>query len=239
MGAQLSKSNHILLRLRELIAQLPPKTRLPSEEILASDYKVSRTTVRNALEKLWLEDRIIRRWGEGTFTQSKTARERSPAAIYVDIDEIGLLSSRLQVRGIVLDRMYFELSKTNDHWILKRAFEIEGAPALYLVDILPLQLNGADIEWSRMDDPKVSVTAVLAAHGCRVVKEESDLSIVELPDVARTLWDIDEKVSVLKLDQRAVSETSDIVVNTEAFILLDNFPHRFVRIMAKSKRSRQ
>ena len=49
--------------------------RLPSENQLASDYKVSRAVVREALSRLLADGLVMTRQGSGTFVQRKPGRE--------------------------------------------------------------------------------------------------------------------------------------------------------------------
>lgn len=51
----------------KVIAKLNPNDKLPSERDLVSEYQVSRTTVRNALEELELRGIVYRQHGRGTF----------------------------------------------------------------------------------------------------------------------------------------------------------------------------
>lgn len=57
----------------ELIEKLDPNDKLPSERNLVQTYKVSRTTVRNALDELERLGYIYRQRGRGTFVAYKTS----------------------------------------------------------------------------------------------------------------------------------------------------------------------
>jgi GntR family transcriptional regulator len=53
--------------LRQQIDGLPPGTPVPPERTLSDRFKISRTTVRQALHDLSVEGRIVRMQGRGTF----------------------------------------------------------------------------------------------------------------------------------------------------------------------------
>jgi GntR family transcriptional regulator len=54
-------------RIRDLISQLAPGERLPSERQLADELDVARTTVRLILDRLTVQGLITRRHGSGNF----------------------------------------------------------------------------------------------------------------------------------------------------------------------------
>ncbi|MFH8252726.1 GntR family transcriptional regulator [Microbacterium sp. B2969] len=55
-------------RLRDLIAELGPGRRLPSERDLSADWGVARMTLRGAVDELVAEGLLERRHGSGTYT---------------------------------------------------------------------------------------------------------------------------------------------------------------------------
>jgi GntR family transcriptional regulator len=58
-------------RLRHVVAQLEPDSRMPTEMELVTSYGVSRTTVRRAVAALVDEGLLVRRQGAGTFVPPK------------------------------------------------------------------------------------------------------------------------------------------------------------------------
>lgn len=57
----------VKMALMEEIDDLPPGAPLPDERTLAASFNTSRTTVRQALQELFREGRIMRHQGRGTF----------------------------------------------------------------------------------------------------------------------------------------------------------------------------
>jgi GntR family transcriptional regulator len=66
----------IAQRLRDIANSLPAGERLPSEPILAKDFKVSRFTVAKAVEQLVKDGLIVRKQGSGTFVAEAPLRRQ-------------------------------------------------------------------------------------------------------------------------------------------------------------------
>lgn len=66
----------IAQRLRSMVDILPAGERLPSEPVLAKDFKVSRFTVAKAVEQLVKDGLIIRKQGSGTFVAEAPLRRQ-------------------------------------------------------------------------------------------------------------------------------------------------------------------
>jgi len=89
--------------LLDLLGSLPPGSPIPTERSLASEFDVSRTTVRQALAELTVEGRLLRVQGKGTFaaepkvaqrlqlssyTEDMRAQGREPSSKLLDVSEI-------------------------------------------------------------------------------------------------------------------------------------------------------
>lgn len=89
--------------LLDLLGSLPPGSPIPTERSLASEFDVSRTTVRQALAELTVEGRLLRVQGKGTFaaepkvaqrlqlssyTEDMIAQGREPSSKLIDVSEI-------------------------------------------------------------------------------------------------------------------------------------------------------
>src|ERR687888_1202793 len=103
--------------LLDLLSSLPPGSPIPTERSLASEFDVSRTTVRQALAELTVEGRLLRVQGKGTFaakpkvaqrlqlssyTEDMRAHGRQPTSRLLEVAEIpaeGELSALLGVRS--------------------------------------------------------------------------------------------------------------------------------------------
>ncbi|HJQ76328.1 MAG TPA: GntR family transcriptional regulator [Acidimicrobiia bacterium] len=68
--------------LRQQIDGLPPGTPVPPERTLSERFKISRTTVRQALHDLAVEGRIVRMQGRGTFVASPKVNQNLQLTSY-------------------------------------------------------------------------------------------------------------------------------------------------------------
>lgn len=67
VGRQYPKYYVVKGHLAEMLAQLGPGEPLPPERALADTFSTSRTTIRQALQELTIEGRLVRMQGRGTF----------------------------------------------------------------------------------------------------------------------------------------------------------------------------
>lgn len=92
--------------LAELIASLPPESKLPAEPVLAQRMGVSRATLREAMRSFEGQGKIRRRQGVGTFVVGQVPVINSGLEVLESIEtlaqRIGLAVSvkELQVKGI-------------------------------------------------------------------------------------------------------------------------------------------
>ncbi|PRX50315.1 GntR family transcriptional regulator [Prauserella shujinwangii] len=70
--------------LLDLLEAMPPGSPIPTERALASDFNVSRTTVRQALADLTAEGRLHRVQGKGTFAAEPKVAQRLQLSSYTE-----------------------------------------------------------------------------------------------------------------------------------------------------------
>jgi GntR family transcriptional regulator len=70
--------------LLDLLGSLPPGSPIPTERSLASEFDVSRTTVRQALAELTVEGRLLRVQGKGTFAAEPKMAQRLQLSSYTE-----------------------------------------------------------------------------------------------------------------------------------------------------------
>jgi len=101
---------YMVLREQILEGAFDPDTPMPSENELARAFKVSRITVRRALEKLEREGMIRRRRGRGTFPVRRAAR---PAELRTSITGLleNLLAMGLSTEVQLIDFRYVGASE--------------------------------------------------------------------------------------------------------------------------------
>ncbi len=136
--------------LRQKIRQgdFQPGSCLPNEEVLAREYSVSRTTLRQALASLEFEGLITRKRGLGTFVSEEPAAVRVPQ-YSGSIEDLVALSARTTVT--LLRSEFIEppepirnslMLKTGERVLrLEKVRQIDGAPFSYVVNYLPFEIG--------------------------------------------------------------------------------------------------
>jgi GntR family transcriptional regulator len=81
-----------LLRARITAAEFPPDAPLPTEHALMAEYRVSRTTVRAALDALARDGVVYRRQGKGTFVAPPVHEDQLPV--------LAGFSEQMEARGL-------------------------------------------------------------------------------------------------------------------------------------------
>lgn len=163
-------------RLRDLIARLGAEGtyRLPAEERLAAQLRVSRATVRSALHSLQKEGRIRRLHGAGTFIN------RHVLGVTANLAEAGAFLDLLAARGHRVGQRTsvgdepladdvttsLEVPAGERGWVVERVFTADGEPAVYSVDHVPRGLFGYP---TRKPEPRGSTFAFVSAHTGRAV----------------------------------------------------------------------
>ena len=88
---RITKQSHTRDQVFELIEQLGVGSAIPSERQLALDLRVSRLTVRAALDQLEREGYLVRRRGAGTFVREpKIAQELTMTSFSEDMRQRGM-----------------------------------------------------------------------------------------------------------------------------------------------------
>ena len=70
--------------LLDVLRTLPAGSSIPTERSLATDFDVSRTTVRQALAELTVEGRLVRVQGKGTFAAAPKVAQRLQLSSYTE-----------------------------------------------------------------------------------------------------------------------------------------------------------
>lgn len=92
--------------LQRIESEFKPGDLLPSETEIEKEYKVSRITVRKAIEELAREGIVVKKQGKGTFVQEKKVR--------YDANTIGSLTQRLSRENRQLETRSIEYIYLSD-----------------------------------------------------------------------------------------------------------------------------
>ncbi|KDN80984.1 GntR family transcriptional regulator [Kitasatospora cheerisanensis] len=167
-------------RLEELLAELGPGGRLPTEAALAERYGVARATLRLALRDLLLEGRL-RRQGRGTVVAGAKIEQPLSLASYTEgVTRQGLRPGRTLV---ALDRL------AADPALAERLAIAPGEPLWHLERVLHADEERVGLESSylpvarvpdldRAFDPTGSLYAHLRGHGIHLAGAEERIETV-------------------------------------------------------------
>ncbi|XAS71291.1 GntR family transcriptional regulator [Micrococcaceae bacterium Sec5.1] len=248
MPSTLSRSQIALDHIQKLISASEPGDRLPSEAELATRIGVSRVTVREALNRLWHEGAVVRRWGAGTFVADRRDDEDQPIfrSIYVDINTVGSLPEEISKRGRKPTLAAFSATQTTapswikreagfsgDVWRVSRCIAIDSVPALLLEDFLPLHIAGNAVDPQRLSDLRMDITTFLRQAGVRVVKHEANLDAVLADKETGSALHVPEGSPLLRAKQRAISESGETITCTEARYRSEIIGHVLIRTVGE------
>lgn len=177
-------------RLREEAAALPPGQRFPSENELAARLGVSRPTVRQALEVLVREGRLVKVKGSGAFTAQPKLLHESTTFVTGYREESKKRRRTLRTRVVCLERQpadertarALRLPARSEVTRLTRVRWLEGlyknAPVVYTTVCVPVRLFP---EMAALDFTDVSFYDALAERGLSVARASRRLEVVMPP----------------------------------------------------------
>ena len=182
-------------RLRQLIgSEFRSGEKLPNERDLADRLEVSRATVREVLGQLAVEGVVTRTWGIGTFVHDDA--ERVPVSIG-DVtalrDRITATGHRPTLQDASVSRAkcpadcarVLGLEPDSPVWRVDRLFAVDGVPAAWIRDHLPLRFDGRDLDPSGLLSIDLDMFEFLAsATGMPVRRAEIELTAVLADDEA-------------------------------------------------------
>lgn len=143
-------AQQIASRLRQLLERDDfNDERLPSEPDLASQFQVSRGTVRQALVILEREGIVFRRHGSGTYVNEYVLRIEARAETAFEFSEllrrsgfeatIKVLDAREVVHDDLAEKL--EIPLGTPCLTIRKVFLANGEPAIYNTDVIPRTLN--------------------------------------------------------------------------------------------------
>jgi GntR family transcriptional regulator len=156
MAVTAPKQSEARSRVLDLIEQLSVGDAIPSERQLSSEFRVSRLTVRAALDDLVREGLLVRRRGSGTFVaEPKIAQELTMTSFTEDMRRRGMVPGsrtvelKTQSAGAWLGRI-LHVSPSEPIVVVKRLrladHETMALETLHVRDSLVPGLSGDDLE---------------------------------------------------------------------------------------------
>ncbi len=185
--------------------------KLPNEQQLAAELKVSRSTVREALGVLSTEGVVERRWGSGTFVSPPSATPQLSMASIRSYRErlegsgrhVALVDATC-VQAPLSDVAATALNQPvgADGWQVERLFAVDGTPSALMTEYLPATIRGVYIDPSPMLKIEMDLYATLNGHIPGIVAHsETDFEAVAVPARYAGLLAIEPGFPVLRAHQ--------------------------------------
>lgn len=231
--------------IQAIIDRGAPGDRLPSEVELARQMTVSRATVRDALNRLWVQGLVTRRWGAGTFISERHSLLNIPvSAVYLDTEELGSLPQMISNTGhlpsltsfnsrVVLPPRWvteeFQLQEGNTVRCLERCLAVDGRPAVVLRDHVPLRVHGMTLDLDRLRNLQFDFPTLCREAGVRLVKQAASMDATIPDHHVADLLGFPASKPVLHAEQRSYAETGETVICTDAYYSTEIFGNVLVR----------
>ncbi len=214
-----------ILRKKIISGDYQPDEILPSEEMLATEYKVSRITVRQALASLEQEDLVVRQRGKGTFVTDNAAMLQLPK-FSGSIEDLIMMGIQTQIE--VLDISWIEASETIKEELninheeralrIEKVRAIEGAPFSHVYNYLPPDIG------KRLPTDLVESKPMLM-----ILEDELDIRVNEaVQSVEGTIADA-QQASILRI------RVGDPLLKAERTIYdIENQPVEYVEVVYRA-----
>lgn len=177
------------LRQRITLGEWGNGDRLPSEHTLASNYGVSRATIRTALQDLESRGITVTRRGVGTFVTGQSEGVRA------DLRHLESLSATIRAHGrrpgvvyrtigvrepTKAEALSLQLGTDEEVLATDRALTADGEIVAYSRDMIPRRLLGPDFSPTLVSG---SMFGLLESKGVEAVSAVTDVHAVHDPDL--------------------------------------------------------
>ena len=208
--------------------EFAPGSRLPSEEALAREYKVSRVTVRQALSRLETQGLIVRRRGKGTFVTEKAASFETPkfTGSMEHLISMGLRTSvRIMDFGMIKPpqrvREALELGRASRVLRIEKVRLVEDKPFSYVLNFFPPEIG------KRMSLDEALVKPVLKILeddlGIRLAHAIERIEATTADEYISSLLEIDLGNPLLKMERTVYDEANRAVEYVSVLYRADKY----------------
>ena len=225
----------ILSRIRYGVYR--PGDQLPSESDLASEFSVSRASVRTALARIESQGQVMRRHGEGTFVSRRAPAAQPYIAESWDMQSIieaaGLqprIEALAAVERIATDDEARELGMQPSGRVFEftRLFSGDRQPVIHTNDVVPPYLFGGPVD--EIDGSVLISDIVRQCCGLEIAYVESRTSAANAPEAVARRLQVDRGAALLQLDDVFFSVGDEIpVVLSQVFVNTEKVPIHLIR----------
>ncbi|WP_168211714.1 GntR family transcriptional regulator [Ruania zhangjianzhongii] len=211
-----------IARLRTQIERAyPADAKLPNEQQLAAELKVSRSTIREALGTLAAEGLVERRWGSGTFVAPPQDSARlSMATIRSYRDRVEASGHAVTLASATcVERDLPEpasaalgLPKGTRGWQVERSFAVDSTPSAIMAEYMPPTVRDVHLDPSPMLSIESDLYATLNAHIPGIVAHtQTDFEAVSVDEQYAEALGIEVGAPVLRATQITTSGRGEVL----------------------------
>jgi GntR family transcriptional regulator len=202
-----------------------PEMRLPSEDGLAEELGVSRTTIRSALDVLAAQHLVFRRHGVGTFVSnlSRIANPLNQAVLFQDLirsngHEPGIqwLSTQVIQADAGLAKL-LQIPAGHPTLEVRKVFTADGEPVIYCSNYIPFWVLGSSVLEEVLADPAIEEPLfefLESPCGHKAVYFVATLCPELIGDAGFDIMGIDSGTPALKIDEIGYDEKERPVVRS-------------------------
>ncbi|MGH3439387.1 MAG: GntR family transcriptional regulator [Sciscionella sp.] len=233
-------------QLTQLVKALAADGRhqLPSEDELSGKLRVSRPTIRSALQELENEGKVRRRHGKGTFINGRSLRigaNLTEDRSFVDLLTTLGYQARIRTLDIRTERLSddmagrLELAEPEDVCVVERVYDADGDAAIMVMDYIPVRFLLCDA--SEVTGEESTFAFLERFTGRPVCYSVAEIRPVR-PDrkVCKTLR-ITPSVPVMLVDHTHVDADECVVGLTKAYVNDDYLTFSVVRTRVQRRRN--
>ena len=222
---QSSGSGPLYLKLRQaleeaiLSGRLEQGAALPPERDLADIARISRVTVRKAVDDLVKDGLLVRRHGSGTFVSRPVSRVQQPLSRLTSFTE-DMARRGLATRSQWLERGLFHPSPEESMMLgLSAGMRVARLGRLRIADGMPLAIERASLSAEFLPDPERvtdSLYAELDRSGARPVRAVQRISACNVKQPDALLLDVPTGAAGLSIERISYLRSGRIVEFTRS-----------------------
>lgn len=192
---RLSLVTTVVEQLRTLILNdYGEGSRLPAETELAATLNVSRSTLREAIGRLWHEGVLQKKWGVGTIVVRRQQERQRGDPVSLPLLKISPGPQQIREMGaepgvvaVSIGRLQADVHTASlldvaveaPVWRVDRVLTADGEPVLRAIDFIPATIKGHVFDATRFDAIRNPIIMMLRDKaGCEIARTEGSLSAV-------------------------------------------------------------